>query len=265
MCRVLKISRSTYYYESKRIINDIEELDKKIIDIFHDSYDNYGTRKIKVELEKIGLTVSRRKIGKIMKENGLFSSYTIAKYRVHKSTCNESEISNELKRNFKSSEKLAVIVSDLTYVRVTGKWNYICLLVDLFNREVIGYSCGENKNTELVLKAFSRIKGNLNNINIFHTDRGNEFKNKLIDEVLGVFKIKRSLSMKGCPYDNAVAEATFKIFKTEFINKNKFNSLYELESKLAAYVYWFNNKRIHGTLNYMSPVQFKNYTTKKVS
>ena len=149
MCRVLKISRSTYYYESKRIINDIEELDKKIIDIFHDSYDNYGTRKIKVELEKIGLRVSRRKIGKIMKENGLFSSYTIAKYRVHKSTCNESEISNELKRNFKSSEKLAVIVSDLTYVRVTGKWNYICLLVDLFNREVIGYSCGENKNTEL--------------------------------------------------------------------------------------------------------------------
>ena len=120
MCRVLKISRSTYYYESKRIINDIEELDKKIIDIFHDSYDNYGTRKIKVELEKIGLRVSRRKIGKIMKENGLFSSYTIAKYRVHKSTCNESEISNELKRNFKSSEKLAVIVSDLTYVRVTG-------------------------------------------------------------------------------------------------------------------------------------------------
>ena len=71
--------------------------------------------------------------------------------------------------------------------------------------------------------------------------------------------------MKGCPYDNAVAEATFKIFKTEFINKNNFNSLDELESKLAAYVYWFNNKRIHGTLNYMSPVKFKNCTTKKVS
>ena len=119
--------------------------------------------------------------------------------------------------------------------------------------------------TELVLKAFSKISGNINDINIFHTDRGNEFKNKLIDELLEVFKIKRSLSMKGCPYDNAVAEATFKIFKTEFIKKNKFNSLDDLESKLAAYIYWFNNKRIHGTLNYMSPVQFKNYTTKNVS
>ena len=103
--------------------------------------------------------------------------------------------------------------------------------------------------TELVLKAFSKISGNINDINIFHTDRGNEFKNKLIDELLEVFKIKRSLSMKGCPYDNAVAEATFKIFKTEFIKKNKFNSLDDLESKLAAYIYWFNNKRIHGTLN----------------
>ena len=265
MCRVLKISRSTYYYESKRIINDIEELDKKIIDIFHDSFDNYGTRKIKEELKTIGLIVSRRKISKIMRKNGLFSSYTIVKYRVQKTPCNESEVSNKLKRNFSSSKNLAVVVSDLTYVRVTGKWSYICLLVDLFNREVIGYSCGKNKNSELVLKAFSKINGTLNKINIFHTDRGNEFKNKLIDEVLEVFQIKRSLSMKGCPYDNAVAEATFKIFKTEFINKNNFNSLDELESKLAAYVYWFNNKRIHGTLNYMSPVQFKNYTTKKVS
>ena len=223
MCRVLKISRSTYYYESKRIINDIEELDKKIIDIFHDSFDNYGTRKIKEELKTIGLIVSRRKISKIMRKNGLFSSYTIVKYRVQKTPCNESEVSNKLKRNFSSSKNLAVVVSDLTYVRVTGKWSYICLLVDLFNREVIGYSCGKNKNSELVLKAFSKINGTLNKINIFHTDRGNEFKNKLIDEVLEVFQIPRSLSMKGCPYDNAVAEATFKIFKTEFINKNNYN------------------------------------------
>ena len=93
---------------------------------------------------------------------------------------------------------------------------------------------------------------------MFHTDRGNEFKNTMIDDILRVFEIKRSLSMKGCPYDNAVAEATFKIFKTEFINRENFKSLDELEAKLSAYVYWYNNKRIHGTLNYMSPIQFKN-------
>jgi transposase InsO family protein len=68
----------------------------------------------------------------------------------------------------------------------------------------------------LVAKAFATVKSNLKNINVFHTDRGNEFKNQLIDETLRTFKIKRSLSMKGCPYDNAVAEATFKIIKAEF-------------------------------------------------
>ena len=83
----------------------------------------------------------------------------------------------------------------------------------LFNREIIGYSAGRNKDAVLVSKAFSKVKVNLNHIKIFHTDRGNEFKNKLIDETLESFQIQRSLSMKGCPYDNAVAEATYKIIK----------------------------------------------------
>jgi putative transposase len=71
---------------------------------------------------------------------------------------------------------------------------------------------------------------------IFHTDRGNEFKNKIIDETLLAFNIKRSLSKKGCPYDNAVAEATYKIFKTEFINDEKFATLDELKFKLFDYI-----------------------------
>ena len=115
-------------------------------------------------------------------------------------------------------------MSDLTYVNVAGKWNYICIIIDLFNREIVGYAAGKNKNAELVSHAFSRIKHNLNKINLFHTDRGNEFKNKLIDEILSNFNIKRSLSKKGCPYDNAVAEATFKVIKTEFAFNRKFDS-----------------------------------------
>ena len=87
-------------------------------------------------------------------------------------------------------------------MNVQGKWNYICVIIDLFNREFIGYAAGKNKNAELVYKAFGKIKANLNNINIFHKDRGNEFKNKIIDEVLTTFNIDRSLSKKGCAYDN---------------------------------------------------------------
>ena len=96
-------------------------------------------------------------------------------------------------------------------------WNCICVLIDLFNREIIGYSAGPNKTALLVKQAFQTVNGNLKDIQIFHTDRGNEFKNQLIEETLKAFDITRSLSHKGCLYDNAVAETTFKIIKTEFV------------------------------------------------
>ncbi|NQS76141.1 MAG: DDE-type integrase/transposase/recombinase [Peptococcaceae bacterium] len=171
-----------------------------------------------------------------MKENGLVSKYTVAQYKPHKTSCNESPMSNELNRQFKQEKELSVVVSDLTYVRVGMSWNYVCLLVDLFNREIIGYSAGPNKDARLVYKAISTISGNLGQMCLFHTDRGNEFKNKLIDEALDTFNIKRSLSMKGCPYDNAVAEAMFKVFKTEFVKGRHFDSLAELTSELSDYV-----------------------------
>ncbi len=83
----------------------------------------------------------------------------------------------------------------------------------------------------------------LNQIKIFHTDRGNGFKNKLIDEILESFQIQRSLSMKGCPYDNAVAEATYKIIKTEFVKGRCFLSLEELNLELADYVKFFEKSK----------------------
>jgi transposase InsO family protein len=262
MCRVLQVPRSTYYYESK-VNNSTDEITPKVIEIFKSSRNNYGTRKIKVELKKIGHIVSRRKIGRIMKQNGLVSNYTVAQYKPHVDKCNESKIANELNREFNPESPYAVVVSDLTYVRVNQRWNYVCLLIDLFNREIIGYSAGPNKDAPLVYKAFSKVQTRLDDITLFHTDRGNEFKNKLIDEVLDTFKIKRSLSMKGCPYDNAVAEATFKIFKTEFAYNYTFESLEQLEVMLADYVNWFNNIRIHSTLNYLSPKEYKLHNLKK--
>jgi putative transposase len=256
MCKVLKIARSTFYYESQ--IGEVtNETTQAIIVIFKESKSNYGTRKIKEELRKLDFTVSRRKIGRIMKEQGLVSTYTVAQFKVYKDTCNESLVSNELNRKFDNQAPLAVVVSDLTYVRVNHKWNYICILIDLFNREIIGYSTGIYKDASLVYRAFASIKTNLKNICLFHTDRGNEFKNKLIEEVLQTFEIRRSLSMKGCPFDNAVAEATFKIIKTEFVRNYHFESLDELNQKLASYVHWFNRKRIHSTLGYLSPLEYK--------
>ncbi len=110
---------------------------------------------------------------------------------------------NVLKRQFSEQPYRNVVVSDLTYVRVGKQWNYICVLVDLFNREMIGCSAGEHKTAELVKQAFMSVEGKLSDIHIFHTDRGNEFKNQTIEELLEAFDMERSLSHKGCPYDNA--------------------------------------------------------------
>ena len=198
-----------------------------------------------------------------MKQEGLVSNYTVAKFRPHVDKCNESKVANLVNRKFSNQPPLKVVVSDLTYVRVGMNWNYICVLVDIFNREIIGYSAGRNKTAELVSKAFASVKVNLKSIEIFHTDRGNEFKNQLIEDTLATFEINRSLSMKGCPYDNAVAEATFKIIKTEFVGNRTFQSLTDLKYQLADYVNWFNRFRIHSSLGYLTPCEFKEQSTLK--
>ena len=196
-----------------------------------------------------------------MKKYNLISNYTIKQYKIHKCKCNEEKVENIVNREFQGRDDLEVIVSDLTYVNVMGKWYYICLLINLFNREIVGFSSGNQKNAKLVCEAFMRSKINLSKVKIFHTDRGNEFKNKEIDEVLRAFKVKRSLSKKGCPYDNAVAEATYKIIKTEFTFNKKFSSLDELRRELQDYVQWYNNERIHSSLNYMTPINYRLFYT----
>lgn len=263
MCRVLQVNRSTYYYESKQH-SDESGLVSEIKEIFRTSRNNYGTRKIKKELMNTGKQVSRRRIGRIMKQEGLVSNYTTAQFKPQKDICNESKTQNILGRQFHGQGYRDVVISDLTYVRVGACWNYICVLVDLYNREIIGYSVGEDKTAELVKAAFQRVEGSLEDIRLFHTDRGNEFKNQTIEELLEMFHIKRSLSHKGCPYDNAVAEATFKIIKTEFVWNETFADLRELKLKLWDYIHWYNHHRIHSSLGYQTPVQYRQNNLKKV-
>lgn len=263
MCDLLKVHRSLVYYhintrqKTNKISKEEVKLENAVIRIFRESRNNYGTRKIKKQLEREGITASRRKIGQIMKKYALVSNYTVAQYKVSIQGCNEDRTANTVSRKFNNRDKLEVVVSDLTYVRVNGQWSYICVLVDLHNKEIIGYSVGKNKTAELVYRAFLNCKYPLTEIKIFHTDRGNEFRNKLIDEVIDAFEIERSLSNKGCPYDNAVAESLYNILKTEFIKGNVFDNLEHLYIELADYINWYNNHRLHGSLNYLTPMEYK--------
>ncbi|GGD52305.1 hypothetical protein GCM10010911_07270 [Paenibacillus nasutitermitis] len=124
MCEVLQLPRSTYYYKSEPAANEEEQrLEDAVRDIFAASRNNYGTRKIKVELGKRALLASRRKIGQIMSKHGLVSKYTVAQYKSVKSDSNEAIVKNVLQREFDQDEPYAVVISDLTYERVAGNWH----------------------------------------------------------------------------------------------------------------------------------------------
>lgn len=263
MCKILKISRKTYYtYRERTVAPDpYEDL---VVDIFGRSRKIYGCRKIKAELEKLGYLLSRRRICRIMRENGLESVYHTKKYRGCRAKVNEGIVANIVDRRFDGRKEHEVIVSDLTYVRVGGSWGYVCLLLDLFNRELVGWSCGEHKDAGLVSRAFARVSADLRTVSVFHTDRGCEFDNHAIDDTLKAFGITRSLSRKGCPYDNAVAESTFKIIKKEFVRARSFRDMKELEREMTEYVHWFNTERLHSSLGYRSPAEYKEFVRQNI-
>lgn len=259
MCKCLKISRQTYYtYLKNKNRNKIDiELEEEVIRIFNDNRKAYGSRRIKQVLARKNKQVSRRLIRRIMRKHNLVSCYQVKKYRTISAGVNEKYNENLVKQSFNNHEKNHTLVSDLTYVKVNNKWHYICIICDLYNREIVGYGCHATKSAVLVKETLLSMKVDFKRIKVFHTDRGKEFDNQLIESVLDNNNIKHSLSKKGCPYDNAVAESTFKTIKKEFIYGKSFETIAHLKRELSAFVYWYNNIRIHSTLDYVSPVQYK--------
>ena len=261
MCKALEINRSSYYYKGTEKKID-SELENAVIHEFYLSRQNYGQRKLKKQLSCIqnnhrAFRVSRPKIGKIMKKYSLVSKYTLKRGKKRKDPVNNEIIPNIVDREFSDRKPLEVVVSDLTYLRCAGRWHYLCLLLDLHGRKIIGSAIGRRKDAKLVRTAFYGVQADLRKIGIFHTDRGSEYKNQIIDEIIKAFGISRSLSAKGTPVDNAVAEAMYSIIKTEFVFNEEFADFDELELKWFDYVNWYNNVRIHGSLGYQTPAEFE--------
>ena len=261
MCRTLGIQRSSYYYkETPKTIDT--ELENAVIKEFYLGRECYGTRKLKQQLSRKqnghpAFRVSRRRIRGIMEKYSLVSKYTLKRKNRRKADVNNDSVPNMVERGFTDRKPMEVVVSDLTYIKCAGRWHYICLLLDLHGRRIIGSAIGRQKDAKLVRKAFYGVQSDLRRIRIFHTDRGGEFKNQIIDGIIEAFGIERSLSAKGSPIDNAVAESMYNIVKTEFSFGEDFADCGELELKWFDYVNWYNNVRIHGSLGYLTPVQFE--------
>lgn len=234
-------------------------MEQAVQQVFKDNYGRYGARRIQKVLIASGFTVSRRRITKIMHKYGLMCKFT--KRRSSKANTklpvNYAPIKNLVKREFTNRNPLEVLVCDLTYVWLGSKWAYICPIIDLWNREIVSFAISVNKDANLVQEAIYRIPYNLDNVSIFHTDRGGEFCNHAIDQILKNNNIQRSLSKGGTPLDNAVIESTNRTLKTECLNDYKFTNLNDLKLIFGDYVHWYNNHRLHSTLNYQTPMQLR--------
>ncbi len=264
MCKLLDVSRS-YYYKviNKEIVIDEEQInfDDKVEIVFNNNYRIYGSRKIDAVLKKAfpELNSSRYKVLKSMKRQGLVSKY--CKRKKLKPYMNtganldrkrEVKYKNKLKQKFNETTLKEVITSDLTYVNICNKFYYICFIIDLYNREIVASSVGSKHNTELVMEGL--VKLDLSNTHLFHTDRGGEFIGEVLTDYLEVNEVENSYSKAGYPYDNAVSEKTFDIFKFEWMKENYDNEL-ELKRDVKSFVNWYNNFRVHSSIGYKTPVQ----------
>lgn len=201
----------------------------------------------------------------IVQENGLVSTYNKnRRYNKLKQNniVNESKIGNVLSKQFDQKEPLKVLVSDTSYFKIKGRFYYVCIIIYLWNREVVGHSCGHKKDVELVLNAIKSVQYPLINTNYFHNDRGLEFDNKKIDSTLKLFGIRRSLSDKGSLGQNTIVKSTFNTIKIEFFEGEEFNSFEDFVVKFNKFVYRYNNKGPHRHNNGNPPI-YKRYSFKK--
>ena len=221
-----------------------------------DSHERCGAGKIKAALERRGVTASGRRIVSIMKRRGMASAYARGTSEPHRTRAGEAGLANILDRGSDGYGPRTHLAGDLTYVRVGGKWAYVCPLIDLANRGIAGHGADTGRAAGLVMAAFATLGFPLTEVEVFRTDRGGGFGNARIDEPLDVFDIRGSPSEKGSPYDNAVVESTDRLLKKEPIYRNHCTSLEQLRSDPDDYVWRSDNQRLHSTLAYRSPNEF---------
>ncbi len=163
--------------------------------------------------------------------------------------------------NSRVDEPNKVLVGDITYVKTSAGWVYLAVFIDLFSRMVVGWDISGDLGTGMVLNALNRaVKSRgLQSGVMVHTDQGSQYASDTFRETLRGYGFVQSMSRKGNCWDNAVAESFFRIYKTELVYHRKFKDLADVWHKSFEYIEcYYNRKRIHGSLNYLTPAEFEN-------
>ncbi len=260
MCRVLGVSRSGYYdwvnrSESTRAVRH-RDMTRKIQLIHQSTRQIYGSPRIHGELKDLGEVVGENTVAMLMRRNGIQS-------KVHRRfviTTNQKVAPNRLQRNFKATRPNQKWVSDVTGIDTRRGWLYLATVMDLFSRKLIGWSMSDSNSTQLVsdaLKMAISDRGEVNGV-ILHSDRGKPYVSREYQMLMANHGIVCSMSRKGDCWDNAPMESFFHSLKTEWVVFEDYRNHEEARASIFNYIeLFYNRKRRHSTLNYMSPVNYE--------
>lgn len=280
MCKVLKVSRSAYYRwlgsgPSEREVEN-NTLVEQIRLIHQESNGIYGSPRITAKLREKGHKVSQKRVARLMKKQGIKSTIR-RRWKQTTDSKHKQPISENLLAKDKATNKNISIdrpdqvwVSDITYVPTNEGWLYLTVIIDLFDRQVVGYSISHRLFTkDTVVPAWRMAVRNRKPAHglIFHSDRGSQYASVLFRNHFKNARVKQSMSGKGNCYDNAVAESFFKTLKAEEVYRKTYQTRKEAEMALFHFIeIWYNRKRLHSSLGYRTPEEYnKEYYISKMA
>ncbi|EKO33711.1 putative IS1236 transposase [Leptospira santarosai str. CBC379] len=264
MANVLGVSRSGLYQFLKRSKNELEKYNPELVEFIRETWltnrKNYGLVRLLREVKKVYSSYGARTVRKVMKLCEIRGKQE-KRFRIATTNSNHmNRVAPDLvQRNFKPLQKNRIWVSDVTYLRSLSGWIYLCVILDLYSRKVVGWSISNNNDSKLVCSALSKAIECRNPPKglAFHSDRGSNYCSNETRRYLLNNKLRRSNSRKGNCWDNAVAESFFGSLKREM----EFNYFYRIqEAKELIFDHievYYNRQRSHSFLGYVSPVEFE--------
>jgi transposase InsO family protein len=265
MCQMLGVSKSGYYKHFKKPMNQRDKnndmLLNKIKDIFDDNKGRYGSPRVKEQLDKDGIACGKNRVARLMGKNNIKAKRT-KKFKVTTdSKHNHPVADNLLNQDFIATAINEKWVSDITYIYTHEGWLYLAVILDLCSRKVVGWSMGDRISKDLTISALRQAM-NRRGIRagiLLHSDRGSQYACHDYVHLVKANNFIQSMSGKGNCYDNAVMESFFKTLKVEEVYWERYETRDAARKSIFEYIEtYYNTKRIHSTLDYMSPQEFEN-------
>lgn len=262
VCRVFGVTRQGYYrylrsLGSPRIAQDAA-LRERIAAIHAESGGRYGSPKIRVELQRRGERVSKRRVERIMRGAGIVG----VQRRRHRTTTRANSAHpvepNVLARDFTASRPDQRWVTDITYIWTDEGWAYLAAILDLYSRAIVGWALSASLSTDLPLAALNMalLRRTPGRELLHHSDRGCQYTSAAYRDELAARGITVSMSRRGNCWDNAVAESFFATLKCELVYTKRWSSRAELRASLFEYLETFyNRRRLHSALGYRAPAE----------